>query len=281
MRSSTSRFALGLLAALKLAAPAAAARPLVVVSVAPMEQLVRRLAGEGVEVRSLVPAGADVESYSPSPRQMAELARAALVFEVGHPAMLLERRQLHPFLEAHPEVGTVRLRDFADPKLDRGDPHLWVSPRLMRAAAAELAARLAALLPAAAEEIRARARALDGEIASLDAELAGRLAGPTARSFLIFHPALGPLATDYGLEQVAIERDGKEPSPAHLVRTVAWARGEGVRVVLVQRGLPTRAAEAIAMEIGGRTLEIAPLDPDWMAGLRRIGAALEVALARD
>jgi zinc transport system substrate-binding protein len=150
----------------------------------------------------------------------------------------------------------------------------------VRAAAVELTARLVDLLPTAAGEIRARSASLDAEIAALDAELAERLARPRARSFLVFHPALGILAGDYGLEQVAIERDGKEPSPAQLARTVEWARRERVRVVLVQRGLPTRAAEAIAREIGGRTLEIAPLDVDWLGSMRRIAAALEVALDR-
>lgn len=279
MRLSISRFAFVLIAAWGLQARADA-EPLVVVSVAPMVQIVERLAGGRVEVRGLVPAGADVETYSPTLRQMSELARARLVFEVGHSAMLLERRQLAPFLEAHPEVATVRLSDFAAPGADRGDPHLWLSARLMRAAAAELAARLVELLPAAAGEIRANALALDAEIAALDAELTERLGGTPTKSFLVFHPALGILASDYGLEQVAIERDGKEPSPAQLARTVEWARHERVRVVLVQRGLPTRAAESIAREIGGRTLEIAPLDTDWLASLRRIAAALEVALDR-
>jgi zinc transport system substrate-binding protein len=109
VRFPLSRITLFLVAAAGLQAPADAEPPVVVVSVAPMGQIVERLAGERVEVRSLVPAGADVETYSPTPRQMAELARARLVFEVGHPAMLIEHRQLQPYLEAHPEVAAVRL----------------------------------------------------------------------------------------------------------------------------------------------------------------------------
>lgn len=251
----------------------------VLVSLAPMEQVVRRLAGDRVEIESFVPAGADVETFAPTPRQVAALARADLVFEVGHRAVLLETRQVDPFLARHPEIGRVRLADVGAPLADPDDPHLWLSPRRMRAAVAELATRLASRLPADSETIGARAHELDREIAALDGELAARFAAEKGRSFLVDHPALGAFAADYGLEQVAIEHEGKEPSPARLARTLEWARAAGVRVVLVQRGKPTRAAEVVARALGARTLEIDPLDADWSGGLRRTAAAVEEALA--
>lgn len=271
-----------LVSALTVGVPAAASppdRPRVVVSLAPMEQLVRRLAGEAAEVESFVPAGTSVETFAPTPRQVAALSRAALVFEVGHPAVLLERRQVDPFLADHPEIGRLRLADVAGAVADPGDPHLWMSPRRMRRAAAALADRLAAMLPASAGEIQENARRLDAEIAELDADLSKRFAATEAKSFLVDHPALGAFASDYGLEQVAIEHEGKEPTPAGLARTVAWARRAGVRVVLVQRGLPTRAALAVAREIGGEPVEIDPLDADWLGGMRRTAAAVAGALA--
>ncbi|MCB1007460.1 MAG: zinc ABC transporter substrate-binding protein [Acidobacteria bacterium] len=248
------------------------------VTLAPMEQVVLRLAGDAVEVESFVPAGADVETFAPTPRQMAALARADLLFEVGHPGVLLESRQIDPFLARHPEIARLRLADVGAPLADPDDPHLWLSPRRMRAAAAALADLLARRLPADAEAIAARARELDGEIAALDRDLTARFAAAKGRAFLVFHPALGAFAADYGLEQVAIEREGKEPSPTWLARTLEWARAAGVRVVLVQRGKPTRAAAVVAGELGARTVEIDPLDADWLGGVRRTAEAVEEAL---
>lgn len=260
-------------------------RPRAVVSVAPMAQLVERLAGDAVALEVLVPPGADVESYSPTPQQMVALARADLLFAVGHPAFLLERRQLDPWLAAHPEVARVLLSEVAGEsgataasEASGHDPHLWVSPRRMRAAAGELSVALVRLLPDERSAIAERSRALDAEIAALDAELGRRFAALPRKSFLIHHPALGHLARDYGLEQVAIEHEGKEPSPAGLARTIAWARAEGIRVVLVQRGQPSRGARIVADELGATTVEIDPLDPDWLAATRRIGDALAAAL---
>jgi len=244
-----------------------------------MEQIVRRLVAGAAEVESFVPAGVAVETFAPTPRQVAALSRAALVFEVGHPAVLLERRQVDSYLARHPEIERVRLSDVAGAVSDPGDPHLWMSPRRMRAAAESLAGRLAKVLPGSAEEIAARARRLDAEIAALDAELTTRFAALRGRSFLVDHPALGAFAADYGVSQAAIEQEGKEPSPAQLARTLEWARGAGVRVILVQRGLPSRAAAAVARELGARTIEIDPLDADWLGGMRRTAKAVEEALA--
>ena len=63
---------LGVLPACRAAAPDA--RPRVAVSVEPQRELVERLAGGAVEVVAMIAANSDVESYSPSPQQMAALA---------------------------------------------------------------------------------------------------------------------------------------------------------------------------------------------------------------
>jgi len=268
------------------AAPAAgAARPLVAVSIAPLAGVVERLAGASVEIVTLIPPGVDVETYGPTPRQVAALERAALVVAIGHAAIPLEARQLAPWLARRPAVRRVALVDF-DPRgaeaepggHAHGDPHLWTSPGVMRAAAAELTSALAALLPAEADAVRVRGAAFDAEVAALDARLAARLAG--GGRFLVDHPSLGYLAREYGLEQVALEHEGKEPTPAQLARLVDRARRDRFRVVLVQRGASRRGAELLAREIGAELVEVDPLARDWLANLERLGEALARAVVR-
>lgn len=160
------------------------------------------------------------------------------------------------------------------------DPHLWVSPRIVRGAAAELADRLERLLPDEAAAIRRRSVVLQSELAALDARLAARLGGRGGR-FLIDHPSLGYLAADYGLEQVAIEREGKEPTPAQLARLITETRRDRFRIVIVQRNVARRAAEVLARETGAELVEIDPLATDWLANTERIGDVLARALVRD
>jgi len=270
----------------------AATRPVVVVSVAPQAELVERLVGSAVEVVVMIPAGTDVETYAPTPQQMAALGAARLCFEVGHPALPLEGSYLAPWLARHPEVRRVSLAAHAgpllaldggpaageDPHHAHGDPHLWMSARAMRGAAVELAGRLEALLPAQAEAIRRRATSLDGELAGLDAELGARFRDSAGRRFLVYHPALGYLARDYGLVQEAIEAEGKEPSPARLAGLVESARRAGVRVLIGQRGMPSKSVEILADELGARVIEIDPMAADWSANLRRVAEAVAEAL---
>ena len=76
---------------------------------------------------------------------------------------------------------------------------------------------------------------------------------------------------------MAIETDGKEPSPRRLVELVGEARRAGTRAVFVQRGEYDRPAQAIAQEIGARVVALEPLAEDWPANLRRTAAALREA----
>ena len=93
------------------------------------------------------------------------------------------------------------------------------------------------------------------------------------RGFLVYHPSWGCLAEEYGLEQIAIERDGKEPSSRSLAGLIEAAKNKGIRVVFVQPQHSERAAETVAAAIGGRVVTVDPLARDWPANLRTVAAA--------
>lgn len=252
----------------------------VVVTVPPLADLVRRIGGSEVEVSVLLPEGALPELYQPTPRQLQRLARARLVVQVGLAHLTLESRHVTPLLAADSELRVVNIAEAVT--LDGGtpspgaalDPHLWLSPTTMRTAAAAVAAQLSSLAPLHRLSFAERLAELEGEIDRLDSELASRLADGGGRCFLVQHPAWGHFAESYGLLQVAIEHDGKEPGARALVKLTERARREGCTVVLAQRGLPHAAAHALAREIGAGVVVLDPLAEDWMASLRSAAAAL-------
>lgn len=271
-------------------------RPLLVaVTVPPQAYLVERIGGERVTTEVLMPPGSSEESWSPSPRQMVALTRADLYVLVGHPAFAAERRHVTPVLADNPQVPVVDMSAGMGLELDEhhqhdaepedhthaggaGDPHVWTSPRLMRAAAVTIAEALARRDPQASAAYGVRLAALLDEIDALDAEIRRELSGLSRRRFLVTHPAWGHLASDYGLVQVAIEEEGKEPSPAHLVALAAEARAEGVPVVFTQKGFPENAAHAVAREIGARAIPLDPLARDWLDNTRKTARSLAAAL---
>ena len=255
-------------------------RPTVVVSVPPLAHFVRRLAGDAVDIEVMVPAGASHHTHEPTMAQVARASRAAIYVKVGHPAFTLEAAWIDRVAtEGNDRVRVVDLSDGLRIEED-DDPHLWVSPRIVRRIVAPLAAALTAVMPEARDEIEGRRIATLADIDALDAELRGLLGAHRGRRFYVYHPAWGYFAADYGLVQVALETHGREPDPAGLASILASARRDGVETIFVQRQFSRSSAEVAAAELGNaRLVELDPFAEDWPASLRRAGRALATEFA--
>lgn len=287
--------AVALMAMLVAVPPSRAAEPLgVFVSLLPQKQIVERIGGDAVKVDVLVLPGQSPATYDPTPQQMVAMAQAAVYFRIGVPfenTWVPKIRQAHPKLTIVDTRRGIKLQPMGghDHDHDHGakpkagapsktsgvpDPHIWTSPPLVKSQAATVRDALIALRP----DDRARFEAgyaryatlLDG----LDAELRQRLSGKAQRRFMVFHPAWGYLASAYGLEQIPIEIEGKEPSPQALARIIERAKAEGIRVVFVQKQFSRTAAEQVARAIGGEVIAIDPLGEDFVGNTREVAQAL-------
>lgn len=261
----------------------------VAVSVAPQADLVERIGGGRVSVEVMIPPGSSDEEISLSPRKAMALERVRLYVKVGHPAFAVEARSIDPFLAQRPDIQVVdmsRGMDLIEEVEEHGghgghgahghegDPHVWTAPETMAVAARNIAAALEQADPAHAAGYRANLARFLEEIGRLDGRIRARLAAPGAgRRFLVYHPSWGYFARQYGLEQIAIEAEGKEPGAAGLIRIVERARQEGARVVLVPGG-SRESARVIAGEIKGRIVPADAQARDWQETLLRIAEAL-------
>jgi len=261
----------------------------VVVSVLPQRYFVERVGGEHVRVMTLVGPGDSPHTYEPKPAQLAALSNASVYFTVG---VSFESAWLGRITAANPAMRVVdtaanitRLplgqheTDNDDPSESGLDEHVWVSPRLVAQQAQVIGNTLSELDPAHAAEYRANLDTFLADIDALDADLRATFADMQGRKFMVFHPAWGYLAHDYGLEQVAVEVSGQEPSAQELAQVIGTARAEGIKVIFAQPEFSTTDAETIAQEIGGRVLLVSPLSEDWLANMRSVAAAFAEALA--
>ncbi|MDD5313214.1 MAG: zinc ABC transporter substrate-binding protein, partial [Dehalococcoidia bacterium] len=96
-------------------------------------------------------------------------------------------------------------------------------------------------------------------------------------TFIVYHPAWSYFAHDYGLVQVGIEQEGKEPKAAYMARLISEAKEKNIKVIFVSPEFDTRNAETIAREIGGRVVIIDPLAGDYLINMRSIAAAFKEA----
>lgn len=247
------------------------------VSILPEKGFAERIGGAGLTVEVLVGPGRSPATYEPTPQQMTRLAAAAIYFPVGVP---FERVWLEKIRGASPSLVMVDCSEgVAKLSMGRGawDPHIWLDPRRAKIIARHMRDGLAGIDPAHAEDYRRRYEALAADLDALDAELAELLAPARGQSFLVFHPSWSYLAERYGLHQISIEEEGKEPGPRRLVHLIDEARRRGVTSILVQRQFSARTAEAVAREIGARVIRADPLAPDYFENLRAV--AREIAAA--
>jgi zinc transport system substrate-binding protein len=262
-------------------------RPLVFTSVLPLKTLVEQVGGSQVAVASLVQPGQSPHAFEPSPRQVAELSRADLYVRAG---LGFEDAWMERVTSANPNMDVLDLREgLALRTLEAHDhrhhshdghdhsgpdPHVWTSPPLVRQMSLAVRDALIRLDPARRASYEANQVALAAELDALDAELRDLLADAPQRRFMVYHPAWGYFADTYGLTQIAIEREGKEPGARALAALIDQARQEGVRLILVQPQMNPKAAEQVARAIGGTVVSADPLAPDYAGSLRRVARLL-------
>ena len=263
----------------------------VAVSVPPQGDFVERIGGDRVQVDVMIPPGYSHVDYPLTPRQIVALSRARLYVAVGHPAFEFEQIQLRPFLKSLPglqvvdmSVGMPLLAGEGEGEDEdghghaAGDPHVWVAPGTVAVAARNIAAALERIDPAHAAEYRANLSRFETDITALDREIRAELGPFRGSRFMVYHPTWGYFADEYGLRQVAIEGEGKEPSARRLISLIDEARRDGVKVVFVQRGYPRKSAQVIADAVGGHVVIADPQERDWLGNLRRVTRELSEAL---
>ncbi|MTW20395.1 metal ABC transporter solute-binding protein, Zn/Mn family [Allochromatium palmeri] len=265
----------------------------VFVTVPPQQTFVERVAGTQVQVEALVGTGSNPHTYEPTPGQIARLAEADVYFGIGLPmeaAWMKRIRAVNPDirvvdlsegvsrrrLEAHPhEHGAGP--DHHEASDTAQDPHIWTSPPLVIGMAERIAGTLSELDPEQAAGYEARLADFVAELKRLDADTRSTLDTLKHRRFMVYHPSWGYFADTYGLTQIPIQSEGKEPGPRRLAALIDQARREDVRVILVQPQLSTKAAEQVAQEIDGRVEVVDTLAADYVGTIRHLTRVLTTA----
>jgi len=257
----------------------------VAVSILPQKYLVERIGGDRVKVVVMVKPGLNPETYEPTPRQMASVHDAELYFRIGVPfeqawmesITKLNRRlrvieccrdlfATSPYAHAHARADHHANHDL--------DAHVWTSPRNARLIAGQIRSVLVEADPAHREIYERNFRDFVAELDELDHSIRTQLAGLENRTLLVSHPSWGYFADAYGLEQIAIERNGGEVRAREMARLIELARERNIRAVYVQKQHNVASAEVIAREINAEVIELDPLAEDYIDNLRRVTRAI-------
>ncbi len=276
---------------------AAPSRMTVFVSILPQSYFLERIGGDRVRVEVLVGEGQSPHAYEPTPKQMARLSEARALFLIGvgfergltkkigrsHGNLLLvETQQGVPTRTLagydHGEDGHSHGPRRAGRAAATPDPHIWMSPRLAKIVARNIHDALCRLDPAHVQQYALNLKSFQDDMERVDARISRSLAPLQGRKMYVFHPAFGYFADAYGLIQVPIEIEGKEPGARQLADLIDRARADGVRVIFVQPQFSSKSAAVVATSIGGVVVPINPLSREYLANLETIASAVEQGL---
>jgi zinc transport system substrate-binding protein len=252
----------------------------VMVSIIPQVKFVEKIGGDKVNVTEMIPPGFSPATYNPSPEQLKKLQDAEIYFRIGH--IPFEEAQMDRLTELNSKMivvdtsKNIQLLQLANHShsLDEHkeehehetgtDPHIWLSPKLVKIQAKHITNALISYKPEHEEYFTNNYNNFINKLSKLDQTLEETFEPIKGKTILVFHPAFGYLADAYGFKQEAIEIEGKEPSPEHLKSIIDEAIENDAKVIFVQKQFSTKSSEAIADEIEGVVVQIDPLAKDYI-----------------
>ncbi len=254
-------------------APKKTGEKIVFASILPLQYFTDQITGSLYHSEVMVPPGVGPETYSPTPRQMSEMARAGAFFANGF--LGFEESYMDKFQSINPGLAFINTSKGVDLIYSEGhshgsqvhekgvDPHTWSSPSGARIIARNILDGMIKIDPSNKTHFQANYDRLIAKIDSVDLAVKNILAHIPSRKFMVFHPALGYFARDYQLEQLSIEFEGKIPTPKHVQNIVEEAREHKIAYIMIQKEFDVENAEIIANETGSKVVQIDPLAYDW------------------
>jgi len=264
------------------------------VSILPQKYFVERIAGDKFEVQVMVQPGHNPATYEPTPKQMVALSQTKMYFRIGVP---FEKSWLPKIQEANPEMKIVdtrkgiELREMEaakdllirfgvekvlmekkkerDPHYEH-DPHIWLSPSLVKIQARNIYDALVNSSPREKEFYQKKLNAFQQDLDKVHNEIAETFSKIGKKEFLVFHPAWGYFADEFGLTQIPIEIQGRTPNPKELSVLLSFANYKKIRVIFIQQQFSSREAEVVTDAIKGKVIKIDPLAEDYLENLRVI-----------
>jgi len=251
----------------------------VAVSIVPQETFVKEIAGDIVDVITVIPPGKSPANYAPAPQGLEKLSHSSIYFTIGVPA---EQSSIIPRLkEINDDIRIIDMSDavrkqYPEREFSPGqrDPHIWLSPKRAIIMVESIAQELSSIDNKNSDVYQKNALSYIDKLKKLDIEIENSFDKLKNRAFITYHPSLGYFADDYGLTMISIQSEGKDATPNDLQRVIDAAKKYDIKTVFYQAEIDSRHSQVIASELGGKAVEIAPLAPDYIDNLKKIAALI-------
>lgn len=250
-------------------------RKTIFVTITPLQSLIDEITMGDFDVEVIVPKGASPETFEPTPKQVTSFSDAEFIFSTG---LIDFEQSLIKRIDGKAELVNLS----KDIELIAGscscgnhhhkhgiDPHIWTSPRALRTMVTNAHDAIIAHYPDSVKYTEATERLLE-RIADIDNYCATRIEAAGVDAIMIYHPAYTYFARDYGIEQIAIENDGKEPSLRQTTALIERAKEHNIKSILRQPQYSEDKVRAIATDAGAEVITTDPLSEDILGEIKRV-----------
>ncbi len=241
-----------------------------VVSIVPQQTFVEAVGGNLVNVTLMIPAGSSPATYEPSVQEMQNLAQADVYFAIGVPtesANIID--QVNADTTELVMLNNEVAKTYDERTLNGGrDPHIWLSIKRVIKMIEVIRDTLISLDGDHASIYTENATVYIDALESLDTYIEDAVSTMTYKDFIVYHPAFGYFADDYGLSMYALENDGQEASAQDLANMIIFAKQNDIRTVFYQSEFSSTQAIALAEEIDGEAVQLAPLAAEYINNMQ-------------
>jgi zinc transport system substrate-binding protein len=250
-------------------------RKTIFVTITPLQSLIDEITMGDFDVEVIVPKGASPETFEPTPKQVTSFSDAEFIFSTG---LIDFEQSLIKRIDGKAELVNLS----KDIELIAGscscgnhhhkhgiDPHIWTSPRALRTMVTNAHDAIIAHYPDSVKYTEATERLLE-RIADIDNYCATHIEAAGVEAIMIYHPAYTYFARDYGIEQIAIENDGKEPSLRQTTALIERAKEHNIKSILRQPQYSEDKVRAIATDAGAEVVTTDPLSEDILGEIKRV-----------
>ncbi len=264
------------------------------VTILPQVEFVEKVGGDKVKVMAMVPPGASPHTYEPTPNQMIDLSNAKMYAKIGTDiefelGSMDKISNLNKGMLIVDCSKGIELREMSeeDKKADASDdnktyeegtvvkdPHIWLSARNAKIMVENIYEGLVEVDPADKEYYKKNKDLYIAELDKVDTEISEKLSNLNNRKILVYHPAWGYFCRDYNLTQVAIEKEGKEPTLQGIENLIKQAKENNITIIFAEPQFSTKSAEVVAKEINGKVILIDPLPENYTENLYNVADAL-------
>ena len=247
----------------------------VAVTILPLADFVENVGKDKVEVVVMVPPGASPHTYEPTPEQLRKVSEAKMYVKVGS-GVEFELAWMDKLSKINEDMTIVDSSEGIE--IMENDPHIWLSPKNAEKMVENICDGLVEVDPKSERYYIGNKDAYIRRLKELDGYIREKLKGIENRRFMVYHPAWGYFASDYGLEQISIKRSGKEPTVSEMKDAIEKARKYNIETIFVSPQLSTKGAQVIAKEIGGKVVPLDPLPGDYIDNMRTVVEQLVQAM---